>query len=56
MAVVGGGKEGALDGAEGCSVKILGKFACGNVLAEDNVCLVCAFPRSYVIFEDPLLV
>ena len=40
MAVVDGGKEGGLDGDEGCSVKILGNFAFGNVLAEDSVCLV----------------
>ena len=40
MAIVDGGQEGALDGAEGRSVKILGKFAFGNVLAEDAVCLV----------------
>ena len=40
MAVVDGGKEGGIDGAEGCSVKILGKFAFDNVFAEDVVCLV----------------
>ena len=40
MAVVDGGQEGGLDGAEGRNVKILGKFAFGNVLAEDAVCLV----------------
>ena len=40
MAVVDGGKEVGLDGTEGRSVKILGKFAFGNVLAEDAVCLV----------------
>ena len=40
MAVVDGGNEGGLDRAEVCSVKVLGKFAFGNVLAEDAVCLV----------------
>ena len=40
MDVVDGGKEGGLDGAEGYSIKILGKFAFGNVLEEDAVCLV----------------
>ena len=40
MAVIDGGNEGGIDGAEGCSVKVLGKFAFGNVLAEDAVCLV----------------
>ena len=40
MAVVDGGQEGGPDGAEGRSVKILGKFALGNVLAEDAVFLV----------------
>ena len=40
MAIVDDGKEGGLDGAEGCSVKILGKLAFGNVLAEDSVFLV----------------
>ena len=45
VAVVDGGKEGGLDGSEGCSVKILGKFAFGNVLAEDAVCLVCVEDR-----------
>ena len=40
MAVVDGGKEGGLDGDEGFSVNILGKFAFGNVLAEDAVFLV----------------
>ena len=39
MAVVDVGNEGLLDMAEGCSVKVLGKFAFGNVLAEDDVCL-----------------
>ena len=45
MAVVDGGQEGGIDGAEVCSVKILGKFAFGNVLAEDAVCLVWAGER-----------
>ena len=40
MAVFDGRNEGGLDGAEGCSVKLLGKVAFGNVLAEDAVCLV----------------
>ena len=40
MVIVDGGKEGGLEGAEGCSVKILGKFAFGNVLAEYAICLV----------------
>ena len=40
MAVVDGSQEGGLDRAEVCSVKILGKFAFGNVLAEDAVRLV----------------
>ena len=40
MAVVDGGQEGGLDGAEGCSVKILVNFAFGNILAGDAVCLV----------------
>ena len=40
MAVVDGGNEGGIDGDEGRSVKVLGKFAFGNVLAEDAVCLV----------------
>ena len=40
MSVVDGGQEGGLDGAEGRSVEILGKFVFGNVLAEDAVCLV----------------
>ena len=40
MAVVDGVQEGGIDGAEGCSVKIFGKFAFGNILAEDAVCLV----------------
>ena len=40
MAVVNGGQEGGLDRYEGCSVKILGKFAFGNVLLEDEVLLV----------------
>ena len=40
MAVVDGGQEDGLDRDEGRSVKILGKFAFGNVLAEDAVLLV----------------
>ena len=40
IAVVGGGDEGSLDGAEGCWVKVLGKFALGGVMAENSVCLV----------------
>ena len=40
MAVVDDGNEGGLDGAEGYSMKVLDKFAFGNVLAEDDVCLV----------------
>ena len=31
MAVVDGGNEGRIDGAEGRSVEVLGKFAFGNV-------------------------
>ena len=40
MAVVDGGDEGRLDGAEGCWVKVLGKFALGGVMADNAVCLV----------------
>ena len=40
MAVVDGDNEGGIDGAECCSVKLLGNFVFGNVLAEDAVCLV----------------
>ena len=40
MAVVDGGDEGGLDRAEGCSVKVLVKFALGDVMAENAVCLV----------------
>ena len=40
MAVVDGGNEGGLDRAEGCSVKVLGKFLFGDVMAENSVCLV----------------
>ena len=40
MALVDDGNEGGIDGAEGCSVKVLGKFSFGNVLAEDAVCLI----------------
>ena len=40
MAVIDGGQEGGIDGAEGYSVKILGKFSFGDILVEDSVCLV----------------
>ena len=40
MAVVDGGNEGRLEGAEGCCVKVLGKFALGGVMANNAVCLV----------------
>ena len=40
MSVFFYGKEGRLDGAEVCRVKVLGEFSFGNVLAEDTVCLV----------------
>ena len=40
MAVVDGGNKGGLDRAEGCSVKLLVKFALGNVMAGGAVCLV----------------
>ena len=40
VAVVDGGNEGRLDGAEGCCVEVLGKFALGGVMAENAVCLV----------------
>ena len=40
MAVVHGGSEGGLDRAEGFSMKVLGKFALGNVMAENAICLV----------------
>ena len=40
MAFVDGGNEGGLDRAEGCSVKLLGKFAIGNVMTENSVFLV----------------
>ena len=40
MAVVDGSDEGGLDRAESCSVKVLGKFALGDVMAENAVCLV----------------
>ena len=40
MAVVYGINEGGLDVAERCSMKVLGKFAFGNVLAEDAFSLV----------------
>ena len=32
--LLGCGQEGELDGAEGCSVKIFGKFTFGNILPE----------------------
>ena len=38
--VVDGGNEGGLDRAEGCSVKVLGKFTFDNVLVENDVSLV----------------
>ena len=37
MAVVDGGQEGGIDGAEGCSVKILGEFPFGIIVVEDSV-------------------
>ena len=40
MAVVDSENEGGLDRAEGCSMKVLGKFAIGDVMAENAVCLV----------------
>ena len=40
VAVVDSGNEGELDRAEGCSVKVLGKFALGDVMADNAVCLV----------------
>ena len=40
MAVVDGGDKCGLDRAEGCSMKVLVKFALGDVMAENNVCLV----------------
>ena len=40
MAVFYDGNEGRLDGSEGCSMEVLGKFAFVTVLAEDSVCLV----------------
>ena len=39
-AVVDGGDEGGLDRAEGCSMKVLGKFALGDFMTENAVCLV----------------
>ena len=45
MDVVDGGQEGGLDGAEGHSVSTLGKFAFGNILAEDAVLLVLVGER-----------
>ena len=40
VAVVDSENEGGLDRAEGCSMKVLGKFAIGDVMAENAVCLV----------------
>ena len=40
MAVIDGGNECGLDRDEGCSVKVLGKFALGDVIEENAVCLV----------------
>ena len=40
MAVVDGGDEGELYRAEGCSVKLLSKFAIGDVVADNSVCFV----------------
>ena len=40
MAVVDGGNEGGLGRDEVCSAKVLGKFALGDVMAENSVCLV----------------
>ena len=40
MAVVDGGNEGGLDRTEGCSMKVLGKFTIGDVMANNDVCLV----------------
>ena len=40
MAVFDGGNEGGIERAEGCSVKVLGKFALGDVMEGNAVCLV----------------
>ena len=40
VAVVDGSQEGGLNGAEGFSMKILGKFSFSKILDEDAVCLV----------------
>ena len=40
MAVVDGVNEGGVDRAEDFSMKVLGKFAFGNVIAENALCLV----------------
>ena len=40
MAFVDGGNEGILDGAEGCCVEVLGKFAFGGIMAENAVGMV----------------
>ena len=49
MAVDDGGQEGGLDGDVVRSVNILGKFAFGNVLAEDAVCLVRVGERWWLL-------
>ena len=40
VAVVDGRNEGVLDRAEGSSMKVLGKFALGDVMAENSIFLV----------------
>ena len=40
MAVFDGGDEGGIDRAEGCSVKVLGKFAFGDVMSKNAAILV----------------
>ena len=40
VSVADGGKRGGLGRSEGCSMKVLGKFAFGNIMAENAVCLV----------------
>ena len=37
VAVIDGGNEGSLGRAEGCSVKVLGKFALGDIMEENAV-------------------
>ena len=49
MVVVDGGQESGINGAEGRSVKILGKFVFGNVLMEDSVCLVYVGDRWWLL-------